>query len=97
MDGEEFFVMGVIVELQSGEGPGVESDGKDASDGIVKGIGLNNDRGIWHPMSKNWSGGEGFFQVLESRPAFVREVPQSIFLGEAGEWNNNVGIIKDEA
>ncbi|KIK78856.1 hypothetical protein PAXRUDRAFT_162881, partial [Paxillus rubicundulus Ve08.2h10] len=106
MDGEEFFVMGVIVEFQSGEGPGVECnqaefviravDGKDAHDGIVGGASLNDDRGVRHPMSQNRSGGEGIFQTPESRAAFVREVPRSIFPSEASEQNNNVGIIENE-
>ncbi|KIK92060.1 hypothetical protein PAXRUDRAFT_148141, partial [Paxillus rubicundulus Ve08.2h10] len=107
VDGKEFFVMGVIVGFRSSEGPGVggdwaefiiqAADGKDASDGIVGGIGLNNDRGVRHPMSQNGSGGEGVFQTLESRVAFIGEVPQSIFPGEVSEWNNNAGIIENEA
>ncbi|KIK81462.1 hypothetical protein PAXRUDRAFT_156070, partial [Paxillus rubicundulus Ve08.2h10] len=84
LDGEELFVMGVIVEFRSGEGPGVEhnqaADGKDASDGVVRGISLNDDRGVRHPMCQNRSGGEGIFQVPESRAAF----------------NNNVGVVINE-
>ncbi|KIK78553.1 hypothetical protein PAXRUDRAFT_163699, partial [Paxillus rubicundulus Ve08.2h10] len=89
VDGKEFFVMGVIVEFRSGEGPGVEcdraefdiraADGKDASDGIVRGVSLNDDRGIRHPM-----------------PAFVGEVPQGIFVSEASERNNNVRVVINE-
>ncbi|KIK76177.1 hypothetical protein PAXRUDRAFT_170675, partial [Paxillus rubicundulus Ve08.2h10] len=88
VNGEEFFVMDVIVELQSGVGLGVEhdwaefviwaADGKDAGDSIVRGVSLNNDRGIRHPMSQDWSRGEGIFQTLES-----------------GQ-NNDVGMIIDE-
>ncbi|KIK79549.1 hypothetical protein PAXRUDRAFT_161063, partial [Paxillus rubicundulus Ve08.2h10] len=106
MDGKEFLVMGVIVELQSGEGLGVEHDwaefiiqavdGKISND-IVGGVGLNDDRGTRNPMSQNRSRGEGIFQALESGAAFFGEVPQSVFLSEVGEWNNNVRIIIDEA
>ncbi|KIK76764.1 hypothetical protein PAXRUDRAFT_168812, partial [Paxillus rubicundulus Ve08.2h10] len=98
VNGKEFFVMGVIVELWSGPGPGIECDqaefviqavdGKDAGNGIAG--------GIRNPMSQNGSRGEGIFQMLESRAAFVREVPQSIFPSEVGEWNNDVGIIINE-
>ncbi|KIK85508.1 hypothetical protein PAXRUDRAFT_152700, partial [Paxillus rubicundulus Ve08.2h10] len=76
VDGKEFFVMGVIVEFRSGEGLGVEhdwaefviraADGKDASNGIVGGVSLNNDRGVRHPVRQKRSRGEGIFQVPES-------------------------------
>ncbi|KIK75997.1 hypothetical protein PAXRUDRAFT_74074, partial [Paxillus rubicundulus Ve08.2h10] len=107
MDGEEFFIMGVIVEFQSGEGLGVECDraefiiwavdGKDTSDGVVRGVSLDNDRGIRNPMSKNGSGSEGIFQVPESGAAFIGEVPRSVFPSEVSKQNNNVRIIEDEA
>ncbi|KIK76502.1 hypothetical protein PAXRUDRAFT_169742, partial [Paxillus rubicundulus Ve08.2h10] len=106
VDGEEFFVMSVIVEFQSSEGPGVECDwvefiiwavdGKDASDGVVGDVSLNDDRGTRHPMSQNGSRGEGIFKTPESRVAFIGEVPWSVFPCEASEQNNNVGIIENE-
>jgi len=55
-DGKEFLIMGVVVQLQSCQGPGVESDRtdlsicagnrQDASDGVVRGIRFHDDRGI---------------------------------------------------
>ncbi|KIK96480.1 hypothetical protein PAXRUDRAFT_138365, partial [Paxillus rubicundulus Ve08.2h10] len=85
VNGKEFLVMGVIVEFQSSEGPGVESnqveflvwatDREDNSDGIVGSSSLGYNRGIKYPMEVSWS----------------------ILLGEAGKWNNDVGIIKNEA
>ncbi|KIK76939.1 hypothetical protein PAXRUDRAFT_168338, partial [Paxillus rubicundulus Ve08.2h10] len=94
VDGGEFFVMSVIVEFQSSEGSGVEhdqaefviraTDGKDASNGVVGGISLNDDRGIRHLMHQHRSRGEGIFQAPESRAAFI------------GERNNDVGVVINE-
>ena len=37
--------------------------------------------------------GEGLLQHVESRVAFVREIPSRAFAGEAGEWDGNVGVV----
>jgi len=60
-DGKEFLIMGVIVQLWSDQGPGVESDQtdlsicagnrQDASDSIVRGIHFHDDRGIQNKVS----------------------------------------------
>ena len=73
MDSEELLVMGVIVELRSGQSPGIVGDrpdllirttnGENASDGIVGDICLYNDGNVWNPMDEDGSGGEGIFQV----------------------------------
>ena len=70
MNSEELLIVGVIVELRSGEGARVESDrpdlviwapdGDNSGDGIVRGVGFHNDRSIRHPMSKYGSCSEGF-------------------------------------
>ena len=62
VDGLQFLVVGVIVELSGGEGVGVEGDRpdgvlilradvQDGSDGVVQGVGFNNHWGIGYPIS----------------------------------------------
>ena len=60
-DGKEFLIMGVVVQLRSSQGPGVEhyqmnlsvraGDRQDASDGIVRGVCFHYDRGIQNKVS----------------------------------------------
>ena len=77
VDSEELLVMGVIVELRSGQSPGIvgnrpdllvrTTNGENASDGIVRGICLYDDGSIRNPMGEDGSGGEGVFQVSGRR------------------------------
>ena len=103
VDSEELLVMGVIVELQSGQSPGIVGDrpnlliramnGEDASDGIVGGVCLYDDQSIWNPMGEDRSGGEGIFEVLEGRATGVTEVLGNTFVGEAGQRSDNTRVI----
>ena len=103
MDSEEFLVMGVIVELQSGQSPRIVGDrpnllirtmnGENASDGIVKGICLYDDQSIQNPMGEDRSGGEGIFEVLEDGATGVTEVPWNTFAGEAGQRSDNTRVV----
>ena len=61
--------MGIIVQLRGGQSPQIVSDGSEfrigtdngqnASDSIVRGVGLDLKRSIRNPMSEDWSGSEG--------------------------------------
>ena len=94
MDSEELLVMGVVVELWSGQSPGIVGDrpnllvrttnGENASDGIVRGVCLHDERSIQNPMGGDRSGGEGFLEFLEGRATGVTEVPRNTFVGKAG-------------
>ena len=89
MDSEELLVMGVIVELWSGQSLGIVGDrpdllirttnGENANDGIVRGICLYDDR----------SRGEGVFEVLKGGVTGVTEVPRNTFMDEAGQRSDN--------
>ena len=103
MDSEELLVMGVIVELQSGQSPGIVGDrpnllvrtmnGENASDGIVEGICLYHDQNVQNPMGEDRSGGEGVFQVLEGGATGVTEVPGNTFASEVGQRSDNARVI----
>ena len=68
-DCQQFFVVGVVVELQGSKSLGVIShgvdftgvcfNGEDGTKGIVRGVSLNNDRSIRDPMSENRCRGKG--------------------------------------
>ena len=68
VDSKELLVMGVIVELQSRQSPGIVgnrpdllvriTNGENASDGIVRGICLYNDWSVQNPMGEDRSRGE---------------------------------------
>ena len=105
-DGKEFLIVGVIVQLRSSQGPGVvgdqmnlsigASDRQDASDGVVRGISFHDDRGIWNKVGEDGRSSEGMLESIERTSTVLREIPRSIFLGEPGKRNHNVGVIKDE-
>ena len=103
MDSEELLVMGVIVELRSGQSPGIVGDrpdllvrttnGENASDSIVGGVCLYDDRSVQNPMGEDRSGGEGVFEVLEGRATGVTEVPGNTFTSEVGQRSDNTRVI----
>ena len=107
VDGQEFFVMSVVVQFGWGKGTGVKRDrvdvhvrslcGEDCGNSVVGGISLNDDRSIRNPVRKDRSGNERFLEGLERIPAFVRKQPRSSFPGKARKRNNDTGVIMYEA
>ena len=103
MNSKELLVMGVIVELWSGQSPGIVGDrpdllvrttnGENASNGIVGGICLYNDWSIRNLMGENRSRGEGVFEVLEGRATGVTEVPGNTFSGEVGQRSDDARVV----
>jgi len=103
-DGEEFLIVGVIVQLRSSQGPGVVGDWtnlyvstsnrQDASDSVVRGISLHNDRGIWNEVSEYGRSGEGMLESIEGTSTVLGEVSRSIFLGEPGERDHDVRVVE---
>ena len=104
---QEFFVMSVVVELRGSKSAGMEShrvdftgvglDGEDCTQSIVGGIGLDNNRLVWNPMCENRGGGKCGLEVFKGFSGGIGEVPFDTFAGEAGERNDDVGVIRDEA
>ena len=47
-------------------------------------------------MHQHWCSGEGFLQRVESRAAFVGEVPSGAFAGKVGEQNGDVRVVQNE-
>jgi len=105
-DGEEFLIMGVIVQLWSSQGPGVVGDRmnlsigtsnrQDASNSVVRGVSLHDDRGIRNEVSEYGRSGEGVLESVEGTSTVLGEVPRSICLGEPGERDHNVRVVEDK-
>ena len=106
-DGQELLVMGIIVQLRGGQSPRIigywlelridANNGQNASDGIVRGVGLDHKRSVRNPMSEDRSRSEGLLQEVESRVTVIGEFPRSVFAGEPHKRNNNVGVVVDES
>jgi len=87
-DGKEFLVVGVVVQLRSSQGPGVEcyrtdlsvgaGDRQDTSDSVVRGVRFHDDRGVWNKVSEYGRGSEGVLESIESASTVLREDPRSI-------------------
>ena len=105
-DSKQFLVMSIIIQFQSHQSPGVKGDRtkltisagnrKYTSDGVVRGISLHSNRGIRNEVSEDGCGGEGMFEGIEGATTLFGEIPRSILLGELGQWDRDVGIIKDK-
>jgi hypothetical protein len=84
---EKFLVVSVVVEFRRIKGAGMESDGvnfaiggvngEDGSESIVRGIRLNHNLGVGHPMGE-WCMCEFLLEFVEGCSAFAIEVPRGI-------------------
>ncbi|KIK79205.1 hypothetical protein PAXRUDRAFT_161924, partial [Paxillus rubicundulus Ve08.2h10] len=52
-------------------------------------IGLNGDRTVWNPMSKDRGHGEGLLEFIQGRATGVVKSPGSVFFG-----NDDIGVIE---
>jgi len=103
-DGKEFLIVGVVVQLRSSQGPGVEhyqtdlsvraGDRQDTSDSVVRGVHFHDDRGVRNEVGKDGRGSEGVLESIERASTVLGEDPRSIFLGEPGEWNHNIRVVE---
>ena len=103
VNSKELLVMGVIVELQNGQSPGIvgnrpdllvrTTNGENVSDGIVGGVCLYDDQSVWNPMGEDRSRGEGVFEVLEGGVTGVTEVPGNTFASEVGQRSDDTRVI----
>jgi len=105
-DGKEFLIVGVIVQLQSGQSPGVvrdqtnlsvsAGDRQDASDSVVGGVSFHNDRGVRNEVSEDGRSSEGMLERVEGMSTVLGEVPRSVFLGEPGKRDHDVRVVENE-
>ena len=103
VDSKELLVMGVIVELWSGQSLCIVGDrpdllarttnGENVNDGIVGDICLYNDQSVWNPVGEDRSRGEGIFEVLESGVTGVTEVPGNTFMDKTGQRSDDTRVI----
>ena len=92
MNSKELLVVGIIVELQSREHPGIvgnrpdllirTTNGENASNSIVGGVYLHNDQSVWNQMGEDRSRSKGVFEVPEGRAIEATEVLGNTFVGE---------------
>jgi hypothetical protein len=85
---EKFLVVSVVVEFRGIKGAGMESDGvnftiggvngEDGSEGIVRGIHLDHNLGVGHPMGEQWCMCEFLLEFVEGCVAFAIKVPRGI-------------------
>ena len=105
-DGKQFLVMCIIVQLYCSKSARVKdncmnfiifvNNGEDCSKSIVQGISFHNELSIGNPMSEDRSGGECFFERVESILTGEVKLPRNVLPGEVCQWNDNVQIVEDE-
>ena len=47
-------------------------------------------------MSEDGCGGEGMLEGIERVTTLFGKVPRGILLGEPGQWDRDIGVIKDK-
>jgi hypothetical protein len=85
---EKFLVVSVVVEFRGIKGAGMESDrvnfavrgvnGGDGGESIVRGVCLDHNLGVGHPMGEEWCMCEFLLEFVEGCVAFAIEVPSGI-------------------
>ena len=75
-DGEELFVVSVVIEFWGGQRAGCEcngsdfgvrtDDGEDGGDSVVGGVSFYDELLVRHVMSKYWSSSESLFYLYKS-------------------------------
>src|ERR1700720_1212049 len=104
---KEFLIMHVIIELGGAQHMGMESNGVDFtirsncrenhSNGIVRGVGLDDQQSSSDKMLDNWSRGEHQFQGVKSGLTIIGPGPSDILPSEVGHWSDNVRVSIHEA
>ena len=104
--GKELLIMSVIIQLGQGQGSGVKCDqanftvragnGENACDGIIRHVGLNHYGGTRLKVGEDWSGGEGFLQLVKGLLACIGEVPGGVFPSQPSQGDHDVRVVKYE-
>jgi hypothetical protein len=74
----------------------IADDGKNGSDGVVRGVCFNGNLSAWNPMMKYRCRGESQLESVESGLAFLSPTPRNTRSGKPSEWNGDSGIVVDE-
>ena len=98
-DRKKLFVVHVIVELHGGECPRVEGDRmdsvfeddrKDRSEGIIGGVGLDDDWDVRDELGESQSRGEGLLESVECVLTIFRPDQRGGLAGEASEGDHSL-------
>src|SRR6266540_2476199 len=72
-------------------------NGENGGESVARGISLDDNWAVWNPMCEYRRSGKCFLKHGKSRVCLVSKLECDFFAGEAGEWDNNVGVVEDEA
>jgi hypothetical protein len=105
-NGQEFLVVGIVVQFSITESTGVKcnrvnvvirSDGRDYSGNcIVRSIGFDDERSIQNEMGENRSRVESGLEFVEGGATLFGEIPLLAFAGKTGKWQGNIRVGVDE-
>ena len=71
--------------------------GEDGGERVIGSVSFNDDRSIGYPVVQNWSGSECLLQVVKGGTHFFIKLEAGVFVCKAGERNDNIGVVVDEA
>ena len=102
---QEFLIVDVVVEFGGGKRPGVESDrmnfvgdndGKDGTEGVVRGVSFNDDLSVGVPLNEDRSGGEGLLQRIKGILTLISPSPRGGLARQPSKRNCDVRVVRDE-
>ena len=103
---QEFLVVDVVIELQSGEGAGVKSDrvefpvrsycGENCTQGVVGGIRFDDELSARGIMGEDRSSSKGCFEAVEGLATSGSEVPRCILASKVSKGNGDAGVVANE-
>jgi hypothetical protein len=71
-------------------------NGEDGGEGIVRGVHLNHNLGVRHPMGEEWCMCEFLLEFVEGCAAFAIEVPRGILSRQTSEGSGDFRVAIDE-
>jgi hypothetical protein len=103
---QKLLIVHIIIEFGTGKSSGMKCDWvkftgsvkrwQDSTEGIVRGVGLHDQRLVRDPMRQNWGQSESLIEKLEELSALFGKSPRDTFPGKPSEGNCYVRVIVNE-
>ena len=74
----------------------LSGNGEDCREGIVQGIGFDDNRSVWDPVSKYWGSGECFFEYVEGFAGLLGELIRDPLTSEMSERDHNIRVVENK-
>jgi len=74
----------------------LSGNGEDCREGIVQGIGFDDNRSVWDPVSKYWGSGKCVFEYVEGFVGLLSELIRDPLTSKTSERDHNIRVVENE-